>query len=100
MEQGILDKLKMVKWSDLIHIFKFLLAIPFALLYRCRHRDLWLICDYELEARDNPYWLFKYIREEHPDQEIIYAISYDSPDYPRVACLGPTVRYGSLKHWV
>ena len=22
MEQGILDKLKMVKWSDLLHIFK------------------------------------------------------------------------------
>lgn len=100
MEQGILDKLKMVKGSDLLHIIKFLLAIPFAFLYKRRHRDLWLICDYELEARDNPYWLFKYIREEHPQQEIIYAIDYASPDYQRVACLGPTVQYGSLKHWI
>lgn len=100
MEQGILDKLKMVKWSDLLHIFKFLLAIPLALVFKCRHKDLWLICDYELEARDNPYWLFKYIREEHPEQEIVYAISYASPDYARVAALGPTVRYGSLKHWI
>ena len=100
MEQGILDKLKMVKWSDLLHIFKFLLAIPLALLFKCRHKDLWLICDYELEARDNPYWLFKYIREKHPEQEIVYAISYASPDYARVAALGPTVPYGSLKHWV
>ena len=100
MEQGILDKLKMVKWSDLLHIFKFLLAIRFALICKCRHRDRWLICDYELEARDNPYWLFKYIREKHPEQEIVYAIDYDSPDYQRVAVLGPTVRYGSLKHWI
>lgn len=100
MEQRILDKLKMVKWSDLLHIVKFLLAIVPALIYKCRHRDLWLICDYELEARDNPYWLFKYIREAHPEQEIVYAIDYDSPDYKRVACLGPTVRYGSLKHWI
>ena len=100
MEQGILDKLKMVKWSDLLHIFKFLLAIPFALICKGRHRDLWVICDYELEARDNPYWLFKYIREKHPEQEIVYAIDYDSPDYQRVAVLGPTVRYGSLKHWI
>ena len=87
MEQRILDKLKMVKWSDLLHIVKFLLAIVPALIVRCRHRDLWLICDYELEARDNPYWLFKYIREAHPEQEIVYAIDYDSPDYKRVACL-------------
>lgn len=100
MEQRILDKLKMVKWSDLLHIVKFLLAIVPAFIYKCRHRDLWLICDYELEARDNPYWLFKYIREAHPEQEIVYAIDYDSPDYKRVACLGPTVRYGSLKHWI
>ena len=100
MEQRILDKLKMVKWSDLLQIVKFLLAIVPAFIVKCRHRDLWLICDYELEARDNPYWLFKYIREAHPEQEIVYAINYDSPDYERVACLGPTVRYGSLKHWI
>lgn len=100
MEQRIFDKLKMIKWSDLLHVFKFLLAIPLAAIYRVRHKDLWLICDYELEARDNPYWLFKYIREHHPEQEIVYAISYTSPDYQRVACLGPTVPYGSLRHWV
>ena len=32
MEQRILDKLKMVKWSDLLHIVKFLLAIVPALI--------------------------------------------------------------------
>lgn len=100
MEQKILEKLKMVKLSDLIHIFKFLIALPLSLIYRQKHRDLWLICDYEMEARDNPYWLFKYIREVHPEQEIIYAINPKSPDHARVAALGPTVAYGSLKHWI
>lgn len=100
MEQKILEKLKMVQPGDLIHIIKFLLALPFALIYRRQHRDLWVICDYEMEARDNPYWLFKYIREHHPEQEIVYAINYHSPDYKRVARLGRTVRYGSLKHWM
>lgn len=70
------------------------------MIVKLRHKDLWVICDYELEARDNPYWLFKYIREEHPEQEIVYAINYKSPDYQRVAELGKTVPYGSLKHWV
>ena len=100
MEQKIFEKLKMVRLSDLVHIFKFLLALPIAWIVKRSHRDLWLICDYEMEARDNPYWLFKYIREEHPEQEIIYAINPHSADYERVAKLGPTVAYGSLKHWI
>lgn len=100
MEQKIIDKLKMLKIGDLIHFIKFLFALPVALCFRCKHKDLWVICDYEMEARDNPYWLFKYIREQHPEQEIIYAISCDSPDYQRVAVLGKTVPYGSLKHWI
>ena len=100
MEQKILEKLKMVKLSDLLHILKFLLALPIAMIYRRKHKDLWLICDYEMEARDNPYWLFKYIREHHPKQEIIYAINPKSPDHARVAALGQTVAYGSLKHWI
>ena len=100
MEQKIFEKLKMVRLSDLVHIFKFLLALPIAWIYKRSHRDLWLICDYEMEARDNPYWLFKYIRKEHPEQEIIYAINPRSADYERVAKLGPTVAYGSLKHWI
>ena len=100
MEQGILDKLKMVKLSDILHIFKFLLALPLAMLYKKKHPDLWLICDYELEARDNPYWLFRYIRKHHQEQEVVYAINEHSPDYKRVARLGRTVSYGSLKHWI
>ena len=58
MEQKILEKLKMVNLSDLLHILKFLLALPISMIYRRKHKDLWLICDYEMEARDNPYWLF------------------------------------------
>ena len=57
MEQKILEKLKMVKFGDLIHIFKFLFALLPAMFFKKKHKDLWLICDYEMEARDNPYWL-------------------------------------------
>ena len=53
MEQKILEKLKMVKFGDLIHIFKFLFALLPAMFFRKKHKDLWLICDYEMEARDN-----------------------------------------------
>ena len=78
MEQKILEKLKMVKFGDLIHIFKFLFALLPAMFFRKKHKDLWLICDYEMEARDNPYWLFRYICKHHPEQEVVYAINYHS----------------------
>lgn len=100
MEQGLIGKLKMVKPEDIIHIFKFLLALPLSFLYRIKHPDLWLICDYEMEARDNPYWLFLYLRKRHPEVDAMYAISYNSPDRKRVERIGRIVDYGSLKHWI
>lgn len=100
MEQSFWEKLRRVKLRDLIHIFKFLLAFPIAFFYRKKRKGLWLLCDTENEARDNAYWLFRYIREQHPKQDVVYAIHKASPDYNRVRELGEIVEYGSLKHWI
>lgn len=100
MEQSFWGKLKRVKIKDLLHIIKFLVAFPIAMIYRMFRRDLWLLCDTENEARDNAYWLFSYIREHHPKQDAVYAIHKKSPDYHRVKPLGEVVEYGSLKHWI
>lgn len=100
MEQSFWEKLKRVKLSDLLHIFKFLFALPIALVYRHFRKDMWLLCDTENEARDNAYWLFKYIRENQTHTDAVYAINKKSPDYARVKELGEVVQYGSFKHWV
>lgn len=100
MEQTFWEKLKRVKPGDLCHIFKFMIAWLISRVTKRSHRDLWLFCDTENEARDNGYWLFKYVREEHPKQEAVYAINYKSPDFERVRTLGKTVPYGSLRHWI
>lgn len=100
MEQSFFEKLKRVKWADLLHIFKFLLALPAAFFVRRKRPDLWLLCDTRLEARDNAYWLFAYLRREQPQQDAVYAISTASPDYERVRRLGEVVEFGSLKHWI
>ena len=63
MEQTFLEKLKRVKPGDLLHIIKFILAFPIAMVYRLFRRDLWLLCDTENECRDNGFWLYKYLRE-------------------------------------
>lgn len=100
MEQTFWEKIKRVKLKDILHIFKFLLAWIITRFMRGRHKNLWLFCDTENEARDNGYWLYKYVRENHPEQEAVFAINDKSPDWERAAVLGKTVPYGSLKHWI
>ena len=83
MEQTFLEKLKRVKPGDLLHIIKFILAFPIAVVYRLFRRDLWLLCDTENECRDNGFWLYKYLRE-NTSEDAVYAINRKSPDYARV----------------
>ena len=99
MEQTFLEKLKRVKPGDLLHIIKFILAFPIAMVYRLFRRDLWLLCDTENECRDNGFWLYKYLRE-NTSEDAVYAINRKSPDYARVKDLGPVIQYGSFRHWI
>jgi len=94
------DKLKRVKFNDLYHLSLFLLAWPVSLIYKKRRDSLWLICEYKNEARDNSYYLFKYIAENHKNVDIVYAISPRSRDYERISRVGKYVKFGSFKHWV
>ena len=100
MEETFLQKLQRVKLSDICHIFLFAAAFPIALVYKRFRRNMWLLCDNKNEARDNGYWLFKYICEQHPEQDVVYAISKKSPDYNKVKSLGKVVNYGTLNHWI
>lgn len=63
-------------------------------------REIWLVREKRTEARDNGYHLFKYITKEHPEIEIYYVITKDSPDYDKVAKIGHTVSASSFKHHI
>lgn len=97
---GLKEKLERVKWQDILAGFTFLAAIPQAMILRKKRPDLWLICEDRNEARDNGYWLYKYIRTAHPEQDCVYAINKASPDYERVRDLGEVIQYGGYQHWV
>lgn len=64
------------------------------------YRDLWIIAERGVDARDNGYYLFKYITKSHPEINIAYVISKDSPDRERVLQLGRVINYGSFEHFV
>ena len=98
--QRFREKLKGVKPRDYFHILLFLWALPIALVYKLFRRDLWLICDNGTEASDNGFWLYEYIRREHPEQDCVFAVNRDSRDRKKVEALGKTVDYGTFRHWI
>ena len=95
-----LQKVRRADPRDILQVWKFPVAALLSVFYRRKHPDLWIVCEDRKEARDNGYWFFKYVRENHPEQECVYAICGDSPDFEKVRSLGDTVEFGSLKHWI
>lgn len=95
-----LKKIKDVKISDVRAIFPMLTALFVVPLYKDKYRYTWLICEEAKEARDNGYWFFRKMCENHPEQHCIYAIDKSSVDYVKVKDLGEVIQYGSLRHWI
>ena len=100
----VLDSLKYIKITDLVSPFIFIIAFIPSLIYRLylliTKKELWLISEQRNAARDNGYYFFKYIRNEHPIDCVYYAIDKKCNDYNKVKNLGNIIQFGSLKHWI
>ena len=64
------------------------------------YRHLWLVMERGFDARDNAYWFFRYLREQQPQINACYVIDETSPDSCKVAQLGRTVAWRSLRHYL
>lgn len=93
-------KLKTVSLKDYGHIFLFIAALIPSLFLRLSQKHMWLVCEYGKEARDNGYWFYKYVRENHPERNVVYAIDKSSDDYNKVKDLGKVIPYGGFIHWI
>lgn len=49
------------------------------------------------DARDNAYFFYRYLKENHPEQKVYYIIDRKSEDYHKVAA--DAVQFGSLKNY-
>lgn len=99
MQYNLKSALNFIKFKDILHIFAVAIVLPWALIAKIFIRDFWLVCEEKNEARDNGYWLFKWIRDNKPKQKIAYAINKKSPDYEKVRGLGRIISYGTFSHW-
>ena len=64
------------------------------------YRHLWLVMERGYDARDNAYWFFRYLRENQPQINACYVIDQASPDCGKVARLGETAAWRSLRHYL
>jgi CDP-glycerol glycerophosphotransferase (TagB/SpsB family) len=66
---------------------------------KSKFKDAWLICERGVEAKDNGYVFFKYLRENHPEKKVFYLIdTSQKQDYEKVKKLGNIVEYNSFEH--
>ncbi|MBR8636655.1 CDP-glycerol glycerophosphotransferase family protein [Campylobacter coli] len=60
--------------------------------------NIWLLMDRDYEADDNAEHLYRYIMQNHPEQEIIFALRKESSDWERLEKEGfVLVDFGSFK---
>lgn len=86
------------KYFDII--LRWFFAKSFVQLYPGRRKPLWLISERGYEAQDNGFALFKYIKDNHPEVNCRYVISFDSPDIHRLDEYKEfLVDHGSIKHY-
>ncbi len=72
-----------------------------SLFYKDKNKfeGAWLICERGIEAKDNGYTFFKYIRENHPGKKVYYLInSSEKQDFERIKPLGNFLEYNSFEH--
>ena len=97
-------KLKMERLWDKFrfawYFIEYCLAVLVSPLFKNKKnfRHLWIISERGTDAGDNGYHLFRYIRLNHPDMNVQYIISDNSPDREKVSTLGKIIRYRSFRH--
>ena len=64
------------------------------------YQNLWVVSERGVDARDNAYHFFQYLRREHPEINAVYIITKDSPDRDKIVPLGRIVDYGSFRHYM
>lgn len=93
----ILDKPRFL-W----YLVRYLLALMVCGLFcgRERYKKLWLIAERGTDAQDNGYYFYRYMRKYHPEQNVRYVISGDSPDRRRFSEKDRLIRYRSFDHYL
>lgn len=77
------------------------LAVAFVIALFYKNKSIWIVAERGVDARDNGYWFFRYLKEKHPEIASYYIISKDSPDREKLIQWKDTLlEYKSMKHYI
>lgn len=86
--------------AELSILVKLMVAYCVSFFY-FKEKELWLISERGYEARDNAYFFFRYLLEQHPEINAKYIIKKGSPDEGKFADVrGRVVWHGSFLHYL
>lgn len=95
------NKLRYIHFKDIVDLIKIVLSFLPGMILKVMKKDIWLVAERENDAHDNGYWFYKYVRDNYPEKNVYYAISFECPDYEaRIKPLGNAIKYGSFKHHI
>lgn len=92
-----MNKIKFIIKSFLDVIIYFYYKL-FFFFKRTKTSDVWLISERGIDARDNGYWFYKYMIENHPEIKVKYVITKDSADRKKIK-EEDIVEYRSKEHY-
>ena len=89
-----------LRWYEFKTILKMLLSWIVSKIIR-KEKDLWLFCERGKDARDNGFWMFRYIMQNHPEINAKYIISDESEDKKNLNQWSDRlVKNESFKHYI
>lgn len=83
-----------------LELIKILLLIPIAEIFGKKYRSAWIITERPDQARDNGFCFFKYIRENHTDENVYYIIDQNGSDFNKIQDYGNIIQFDSIKHYI
>lgn len=70
-------------------------------LFCWKEKKLWLFCERGTDARDNGYWMFRYMKEQHPEINAKFIITDQSEDRKKLSLWGnELIKTNSLQHYI
>ena len=86
------------QYASIVRLFaSYVLIMPFR--KKLYAQNIWLVTEKSSEARDNGYHFYRYIKNNHPEINIYYAITSDSPDKNKFAPGDKLISFNSWRHF-
>lgn len=88
-----------VRFFECVSLLYLFIAFFFSLPFK--RKKVWLISERGYEARDNGYWFFLYMKENHPEINTKFIIDFKSKDFKRLDLYkDDLIDKDSFKHYV